>query len=703
MAQAVQKIILSASRDIPFNKLTLSQSNVRRTKAGVSIEELAESIARRGLLQGLNVRPILDGDGQETGQFEVPAGGRRFKALELLIKQKRLTKTAPVPCVVRTASDDISAEEDSLAENSHREALHPLDQFRAFATLREQGQGDEEIAARFFVPVAVVRQRLRLASVSPKLLDLYAEDGMTLEQVMAFSVSPDHARQEQVWEVLVRGQYREAYQIRRMLTEGAVRAADRRAQFVGADAYEAAGGVIIRDLFEQDDGGFWQDAALLDRLVAEKLAREAEAIGAEGWKWVEAATDFAWGHTSGLRRLRAASPLSDDEQVTYDALQTEYGSLEETYSGAEDYPEEVDARLGEIEAALDVFHNRSPVFDPAEVARGGAFVSIDSTGALKIERGYVRPQDEPPVEAPEADASGTEPGDVPIAPEGDGHRTVVTVGGTTVPAEPPEEEDGIRPLPERLLTELTAHRTLALRDALANDPDIAFVAVLHALALKAFYRFGIHSCLEIEAKSAGFATQAPGLNDSPSAKAITAQHEGWAGQLPQDPAALWDTLLGFDADSRQALFAHVASVTVNAVHEQWNRAPGRLAHADRLAQSAGLDMAAVGWTPTVDNYLGRVTKARILEAVREGKGEREAQLIDHLRMQEMAKEAERLLADTGWVPEPLRTPGEEVSVDAGDPPEPEPLPAFLADEDEGDPADGDIETGAFDTHAIAAE
>jgi hypothetical protein len=97
MATAVQKITLSSSRDIPFNKLVLSQSNVRRVKAGVSIEELAEDIARRTLLQGLNVRPVLDADGVETGMFEVPAGGRRYRALQLLVKQKRLAKTAPVP------------------------------------------------------------------------------------------------------------------------------------------------------------------------------------------------------------------------------------------------------------------------------------------------------------------------------------------------------------------------------------------------------------------------------------------------------------------------------------------------------------------------------------------------------------------------------------------------------------------------------
>src|SRR5690349_83844 len=141
MAKAVQKIKLSPSRDIPFNKLVLSQSNVRRINAGISIEDLADDIARRSLLQSLNVRPVLDADGQETGMFEVPAGGRRYRALELLIKQKRMAKTQQVPCVIR---DGGIAEDDSLAENDERVGLHPLDQFRAFQTLRAGGMSEEE-------------------------------------------------------------------------------------------------------------------------------------------------------------------------------------------------------------------------------------------------------------------------------------------------------------------------------------------------------------------------------------------------------------------------------------------------------------------------------------------------------------------------------------------------------------------------------
>ena len=370
MPKSVAKIALSRSRDIPFNRLVLSQANVRRIKAGISIEELAEDIAHRTLLQSIIVRPILDDKGAETGMFEVPAGGRRFRALELLVKQKRLARNAPIPCVVRTEG---LAEEDSLAENLQRAPLHPLDQFRAFLTLREKGRSEEEIAAAFFVSVAVVRQRLRLAAVSPKLLDVYAEDGMTLDQLMGFTVNPDHARQEQVWEALQRSYTKEPHQIRRMLTEGAVRASDKRAQFVGVEAYEDAGGVILRDLFNADDGGWLQDPALLDRLVTEKLDREADTIRAEGWKWVEVSPDFPYGHTYDLRRLIGEQrPLTEGEIAAHDALRAELDKLEKNHCQTEDIPEEVDRRLAEIETALAVFEERPPAssFCPLGVAKG---------------------------------------------------------------------------------------------------------------------------------------------------------------------------------------------------------------------------------------------------------------------------------------------------------------------------------------------
>jgi ParB family chromosome partitioning protein len=677
MAKSPTKITLSPSQDIPFNKLVLSQANIRRVKAGLSIEELAEDIAQRTLLQSLNVRPIRDVDGNETGMYEVPAGGRRYRALELLVKQKRLAKTAPIPCIVR---EDGIAEEDSLAENVQRVALHPLDQFRAFQALKEKGLGEEQIAARFFVTPNVVRQRLKLASVSPKLLDLYAEDGMTLEQLMAFTVSSDHARQEQVWEGLQRSWTKEAYHIKRLMTENAVRASDRRARFVSLAAYEAAGGGVMRDLFAQDDGGWLEDVVLLEKLVSEKLERDAAAVRAEGWKWVEAATDFPYGHTAGLCRIAGqAVDLTDEEHAQREALRDELKRLEAEWAEADELPEEVDRRLGEIEAALEAFELRPVNYDQADIARAGAFVSIGSDGALRVERGYVRPEDEAPTASGENDRDGEGEGVDPSAP----HAGAAAVGnGQAISdAEAEPEDDGLKPLSDRLVMELTAHRTLALRDALANDQDTAFLAVLHALVLQTFYRYATDSCLEIAVKSANFSVQGPDLKESPSAKAIEARHETWAKQLPEEPKDLWGLLTAFDPDRRVALFAHCASLTINAVQEPWNRAPGRKLHSDQIAHAVSLDMAAAGWRPTADNYLGRVPKARILEAVREAKSVAASELIDHLKKSDMAAEAERLLADTGWLPEPLRTPGiarePTVSAETAPPADAE-LPSFLA-------------------------
>src|SRR5690606_15663675 len=146
------------------------------------------------------------------------------------------------------------------------------------------------------------------------------------------------------------------------------------------------------------------------------------------------------------------------------------------------------------------------------------------------------------------------------------------------------------------------------------------------------------------------------LKDSASAKAVNERQEAWKTDIPQEDQALWDWLDGLDDASRLALLAHCVSYGVNALFEKVDRYGGsgvsqhslerRLGQADRLARAVRLDMVEVGWAPTVDNYLGRVTKPRILEAVREGAGERAAQLIDHLKKGDMAKEAERLLADS---------------------------------------------------------
>jgi ParB family chromosome partitioning protein len=305
--------------------------------------------------------------------------------------------------------------------------------------------------------------------VSPKLIDVYAEDGMTLEQLMAFTVCPDHKRQEKVWTALEKSWEKHPHSIRRMLMEKSVPARDKRTAFVTVEAYQAAGGTILTDLFDDNNGGWLEDVPLLERLVAEKLRAEAEKIAAEGWKWIEVQPSFPYGHTHGLVQIDGVPlDLTDEEQATIAALKAEYAKLEATYEQADEVPEDIDQRLGEIESALAAFDDRPVEYEPADIARAGCFVSLDSDGTPCVERGYVRRAD--------AVASTAEGQDGEVATSGDAtareslasHVTVITVGGKSADGEE-DEEGGIKPLPEKLVMELTAHRTLALRDALAGS------------------------------------------------------------------------------------------------------------------------------------------------------------------------------------------------------------------------------------------
>jgi ParB family chromosome partitioning protein len=587
---------------IALNDLVPSPANVRKTDAAAGIVELAASIEAHGLLQNLQVRKIA------SGKFEVVAGGRRLAALKLLAKRKALAKDAPVGCNVLSDED---ATEISLAENEMREAMHPADQFEAFKALTDAGHGPEEVAARFGVTPTVVRQRLKLAAVSPKLMALYREKGLTLDQLMAFSVSDDHAAQEAAWFEVPEWQ-RSPHHIRQTLTAAHVRGDDRRAQFVTVAAYVEAGGGVITDLFQTESEGYLTDPALLDRLVNEKLEREAEAVRQEGWSWVEIITDPAgfdalpeFGQVRGKRQ-----PLPAKQAKALAKLERERDSLSE----CDDPTCEQVERLDTLDAEIAALSETAFTFSDRQKARAGAIVSFDHRGKLEVMRGLVRPED---VTAKKPDDEENPP--VLRSPKGE--------AGCFSAA---------------LAAALTAHRTAALRAVLADRHDVALAAAAHALALPVFYIGHDGSALALRATVPYL--RAEGIDDSPAAKATAEQHAAWVARLPEDEAGLWDWLLAQDAATVTALLAYCVACTVK---------PECGDPADRLAAAVALDMKQ-WWQPTVAGYLGRVPKTLILEAVTEGKGRAAADNIAKLKKDEMADRAAGLLTGTGWLPPMLR-------------------------------------------------
>ena len=649
-AKNVETVVESGTeRFIPLNKLKKSPKNARKTPhSEASIEAYAASIAAKGILQNLVVEPELDAGGAATGFYCVTIGEGRRLAQLLRVKRKEIKKTEPIRCVIDTANDP---HEISLDENVTRENMHPADQFEAFKKLAdERGFGAEEIAARFGVTPHVVRQRLRLGAVSPKLMQVYRDGDLALDQLMAFAITEDHARQEAAYERLSHN--RDASTIRRLLTETNVAATDRRAIFVGAEKYTEVGGTILRDLFTEDRGGYFEDVALLDMLVVAKLGREANALmEAEGWKWAQVFLDFP--HSHGLRRTYPqAVELSAEDQAALDAVRCEFDSLTAQHESDEELPDEVDARFGELEAEIERLEAKRQAYNPADIARCGAFVILNHDGTVRIERGFVRAEDEKPdTEAVNASDEGEEDGTL----DDDGGTVPNGMARSGNLEGEDEDADDHKPLSDILIRDLTALRTLGLRLALSEQPEIAVVAVTHALSAQIFYRGADAHALDIRPASTMLASHADGIEDTKAGKAWADHHARWAAQMPRDVCGLWTFIVELDPDSRMALFAHCAALTVNAVKLPTERRRRAMATADRLAEAVSLDMTA-HWIPTARTYFGRVTKPHILAAVREAVGIEAADRMADMKKQDMAEAAEQLVIATGWLPVLMRTP-----------------------------------------------
>ena len=493
---------------IPLNQLVPSAANVRKTGAHHGIEELAASIEAHGLLQNLQVRPIA------KGRYEVIAGSRRLSALKILMKQKKLPKDFDVPCHILGEDD---AHEISLAENVVRLAMHPADQFTAFQVMVAQGKGVEDIAARFGVTAAIVRQRLKLAAVSPELVELYRQDEMSLDQLMAFTVSDDHAAQEAAW--FGQPDYlRRPSAIRASLTAAQIEADDRRVKFVGLEAYREAGGGLNRDLFQPEHEGYLTDPALLDRLVAERLEQAAATLREQGWKWVTVTPRRTYEDTQGFGHLRAVRlPLNDDQQQQRQQLLAEYDAL--VVEHGEEPEEEIADRLADLWAEIERIDDAALGWRDEDRAIAGVLVSIGYKGDLDIEEGLVRPEDRPkPVLVASTDEQG---------------------GETPRPS----------PLSARLTESLTAERTAALRAMMIDNQSVAMATLCHALALPLFYhpmeRF--RSCVTLKMDVRDLRRSADWIDDSPAHILLHARQAEWQKRLPEEAADLFAWLLRQEA------------------------------------------------------------------------------------------------------------------------------------------------------------
>ncbi|HHK2836891.1 TPA: ParB/RepB/Spo0J family partition protein [Pseudomonas aeruginosa] len=662
---------------VPLSRLVSRPTgrNVRKTPR-MSIPELAASIQRVGLLQNLIVIAAADGE-----HYEVVAGGRRLAALKLLAKKRRISKEWDVPCLLVA---DGTARTASLTENVQREAMHPADQFEAFAALVAEGRPIEDIAADFSVSPLVVQRRLKLANVSPRLLADYRAEAVSLDQLMALAITDDHAAQETAFYDAPTWQ-RNPSQLRDRLTEREIDAYRHPlVRFVGLDTYEAAGGGIRRDLFAEGDAGVYlTDAALLERLAQDKLAGIAAEVKAEGWAWVDATPGVTHADLHAFQRApRERREPTKREAARIEKLQTKLHELAAAADDALDADDEekADALQEEGEAVgeqLQSLEDGLQDYGVTVKAAAGAIVTIDRNGEAVIHRGLLREAEAKALRTLERLRQGFSGAEADNDDEGEDGDS--------------EGQPKTAAMSDKLAQRLSAHRTAALQIEVARHPQVALAALVHGMVQTILQ--GRHYGPRHDALPLGVSLKAqdrlegiaPDIPDSPAAVALRELQQVAGEGLPEDSAELFAVLLAKPQDELVRLLAVCVAVTVDVVTPRaTQQQPGA-----ELAQAVGLDMAA-WWKPTNEGYFQHIPKAAILQAVEQYAPEHITRLAK-LKKADIASEAERLADGTGWMPAIFKTEGADDTT-AQDAPQ-------AVTDDEPEAIDNDDEQ---QVHALAA-
>ena len=609
-----------AIRDIPLCRLALAPENVRKTPPDPQADaEIKASIAAHGLLENLVVRPE-----DNHGAYAVVAGRRRLAALKALAEDGAIGADQPVPCLIATNGN---AGELSLAENVVRIAMHPADQVVAFAGLAASGATVAAIAARFGVSERTVEQRLRLGNAAPELLEAYRASEIDLQTLMAFAVTTDHGRQRAVWKQVSGQGYRPAaWQVKRMLTEERVPAGTAIARFVGVEAYEAAGGPVLRDLFaDEHENGVWlEDPVLLEKLAADKLQAAADELSTR-WKWAEAVPEVDWNATARYGRIHPEpGEPTDAEKAEIEKLRTRHDELADL--DEEDWTDELAAEAEAVEARLDEIEAGAASrarFKREDFAIAGCIATVGHDGSLQVIQGLVRPEDMPKPAQESADQS-TGGGEAAAHPDGSASAGTERIAGPAL--SPSVQSPRDREAEARkeagvgigLADDLRSVRTALVKAHLAGDFEAAFDLMLFQMG-RAVFTPGYHDhALDIAVREtadrpkmrmneAEFADSSPG-----EAMLEDRSHLSFDWLEIMDRAESFAALRALPRAGKQALFAACVARTVN----------GQLAfeHGARPELEATVARLDVDFAkhirPTADMYWSRIAKGRILETAR---------------------------------------------------------------------------------------
>jgi len=594
---------------IAFNKLYLSDSNVRKTRSDADDAQLSADIEARGLLQNLIVTK-----GKKRGTFAVIAGGRRLRAIEMIVERGAWSAETEIECKLIDGKE-AEAGEVSLAENFQRVGMSPAEECRAFLHFITEGNDVAAVAQRFGLTQRFVEGRLRLANLAEPIFAALAAGDITLDHAKAYASTTCHDTQLRTYEQYRYGYNVSAEAIRRAVASTGLSGASAIALLVGEDAYAAAGGRIERDLFSESSDDCWIDPDIARQLAAAKMEAEAARLAAEmGLAWIApVAGTNSWTARSemGVHPVRLPpAPISADAQARIAAIEARLDEINDLYEQAEAEGADKGTDWDALETEYDALNDerqalKNPVAELPDEWRSqvGRFLILANDGTMVLQDEYFS---EARLRFEQSDDGNLVVTSEESPDRGSGSHTG---SGPAKPAHKPEAvaPGGDKPISARLFDELAVQRRNVLGASLLADPGLAL-------------DYAIFAMCDTGWDSAGTTIRAPraddpvhdapaGLAETLIAEAGDALDKRW--QEPREPADRFLAFRALDDDAKAAWLAFAVAGSLEA--KKGHSSEYHPIHAV-LGGLLDVDVAAL-WRPTSENFFDRIPKGACLAAL----------------------------------------------------------------------------------------
>ncbi|MFE8108190.1 ParB/RepB/Spo0J family partition protein [Sphingomonas melonis] len=712
------------NQSVKLSKLRLSASNVRTAPdAALMIEPFAADLEARGVLQNLLVTPVA----RSRGMFEVFDGGRRLRALNLLVERGVIDPDQYDVPVRVLKGNDAELTETSLAVSFHHLKLSPTEECRAFQHFLAGSTDIDAVAKRFGVTRRFIDGRLRLADLAEPIFTALAENRITLDMAKAYASTASHEAQLSTWTTYGSMSHYNADSIRRIIANDMMRADDPVALLVGAEAYEAAGGVIERDLFS-DAREKWRHPEIARGLAAAIMEAEATRIGAErGLAWIRpVASHSIWDATRNLYKITLPEqPMTLAEAERAEQIEQRMGELHDAMQDedlAEDAFAVMETELDALAAELEALDNR-PVFMPPELAsRVGAFLTLAQNGTMLLNESYysetpitVTVVEPDPVDGDAEGGHVDDEGEIDAEAVSDPvikaptfrieeGTTTTSTGSTPKEIDPDTAAPGGKALSQVLLDQLAVQRRDVLGAALIANPGLALDYMLFAM-VDGRTMGGSGDGTTISASR----PQDPVMsNNVPASRArdyLAEVHDGldtsWG--VPGGKVERFEAFRALGDEAKSAWLAWIVATSLEAKENYSSHTQNPLQN--RLATILEVDVAS-WWRPTSENFFDRVSKGSLISLLHEVGGPALSSRHATEKKPEVSASCQKLFAGEAivepaikeaalqWLPSAMRfndvaTTAETIDDEQGD-------LADLIEEGDGEAGTGAVDAGADD-------